>query len=378
MKTVWKNPWVRFIGLLILIYLGLRILYVIRGVLIPFSLAMIVAYIFDPVVDWLEARRIGKLKLSRGVAVGVLVAIFAAFVAGFVFIAIPNAVLTAKGWLDRQEFENIKEFLPEDWQLGVEDWLKSTPEQRRSVVSHLAADLLADQGAKDVVGQSLRTIALSTFAAIMWVFQFFLFFVVMIYLLLDIDRFRNRVVDALPLGYKDEILRIGGHIDANLKAFFRGQVVVVAVLSVIFTVGLWAVGCPFWYIVGITGGVGAFVPYFALASGMVPAIILSFAEHQQVWAPLAAAAVFAVGLAIDCVFVTPRIIGKRVGIHPVMVILSILVFGTLFGFLGVLFAVPIAAVVKVLVQELFAKYKASELYTGEEDAEPEPQPGGEP
>ncbi len=364
MKTVFRNPWVRFAGLLVLVYLAGRVVYAIRGVLITFSLALIAAYVLDPVADWLEGRRIGRSRLRRGMSVGLLAAVFAALVAVFLFVAIPNAVLTAKDWLETQRFENVKQFLPEGWQKGVETWLKSAANERRAIASRLVADLFSKGDGADAVGQSFRAIALSTLGAIVWIFQFFLFFVVTIYLLLDIDRVKERATDALPLPHRDEMLRVLRKIDASLKAFFRGQVVVVVVLSCIFTVGLGLVGCPFWYIVGITGGLGAFVPYFALASGMVPAVILSAAAHQDLLHPLLAAAVFAFGMAVDNVFVTPNVIGKRVGIHPVVIIFSILVFGTLFGFLGVLFAVPIAAVVKVLAEELFARYKTSPFYTG--------------
>ena len=195
---------------------------------------------------------------------------------------------------------------------------------------------------------------------------FFLFFVVTVYLLIDIDRVKKSVSDALPARYKPEILRIAGRVDQDVKAFFRGQVIVVMVLICIYTIGLGLIGCPFWYIIGITAGLGAFVPYFSLASGMVPAMVLSVAEDGNAWRVLIVAGLFAFGMTVDSVFVTPRVIGKRVGMHPVAIILSILVFGTLFGFLGVLFAIPIAAVVKVFVLELFARYKASALYSAEQ------------
>ena len=370
MKTVLKNPWVRFAGLLVLLYLGLRVLSAIRGVLIPFTLALIAAYIFDPVVDWLERKKIGRIKLRRGVAVGLLVGAFALLVALFLFVAVPSAVLSAKGWLEDQRFEDVKGWLPDQWRTGIEAWLKSTPDERRAIVSRVVADLSAREAVRDTVGQSLRAITLSTFEAVLWVFQFLLFFVVTIYLLIDLDRVRERAKDMVPLKHKDAILRITRQIDVNLKAFFRGQIVVVLALSAIFTVGLAIVQCPFWYIIGVAGGLGAFIPYFALASGMVPAMIVSAAKHGGVLHPLLAAAVFGIGLAIDNAFITPKVIGKRVGLHPVIIILSILVFGTLFGFLGVLFAVPIAAVVKVIVQELLVRYKASELYTGEPPSGP--------
>ncbi len=364
LKAVLRNPWLRFIGLLILIFIGLRVLYVIRGVLIPFCLAVIAAYIFDPVVDWLERRRIGPIAIGRRVSVGLLVTVFAAVIGLALFVAIPNAILAAREWLQSEKFDTVRQILPPEWQKGIETWVKSSPDERWLIVSRLITTLLTREGAPDAVTQSLHTILFSTFSAALWVFQFFLFFVVTVYLLVDIDRARDRVKDALPLRHKDEILRIAGHIDANLKSFFRGQMIVVLVDTVVFTAGLALVGTPFWYVIGIIGGLGAFVPYFALVSGMVPAIVLTFAQHQDVLHPAAAAAVFAVGLTVDSLFTTPHIMGKRVGVHPVIVILAIFVFGTLFGFLGVLFAVPIAAVVKVIAQELFVRYKASELYNG--------------
>jgi predicted PurR-regulated permease PerM len=122
-------------------------------------------------------------------------------------------------------------------------------------------------------------------------------------------------------------------------------------------------------VVGVVGGIGAFIPYFALAVGMVPAVVLSAAQHQDVLHPLAAAGVFAFGMAVDNLLVTPSVIGKSVGMHPVIIILSILIFGTLFGFLGIIFAIPIAAVIKVLFLELLARYKKSSLYS----AQPEGQ-----
>ncbi len=370
MKTVLKNPWVRFIGLIILIVVGVRVLHAIRSILVPFSLALVVAYIFDPVVDWMEERQIGRFRPSRGFCVCLLVCAAVAVVAGFALFAVPNAVQSLEDLITAKNMDSVVQVLPKNVREVVEE-LKNAegPAERQLIIQRLLGDLLASKGAASAVGEGARAVAVSAFAALMWVFNFFLFFVVTVYLLIDIDRVRDRVRDALPLAHKDEILRIAGRLDANLKAFFRGQCVVVMCLSLIFTVGLLIVGCPFWYLIGIAGGIGAFIPYFALASGMVPGMILAAAQYGNLGRPLAVAIVFGVGLAIDNVLITPKIIGKRVGMHPVVVILSILVFGTLFGFLGVIFAVPIAAVVKVLAAELFDRYKQSELYTGSEEGD---------
>ena len=370
MKTVFKNPWVRFIGLLILIVIGVRVLHAIRGVLIPFSLALVVAYIFDPVVDWMEQRRIGWFKPSRGFCVCLLVCVAAAVVVAFALFAIPNAVQSLEELITAKNMDRVVQILPKNVREVVEELRGAEgPAERQLIIHRLLGDLLASEGAAGAVGKGARAVAVSAFAALMWVFNFFLFFVVTVYLLIDIDRVRDRVRDVLPLAHKDEILRIAGRLDTDLKAFFRGQCVVVMCLSIIFTVGLLIVGCPFWYLVGVAGGIGAFIPYFALASGMVPGMILAAAQYGNLGRPLAVAVVFGIGLTIDNIFITPRIIGKRVGMHPVVVILSILIFGTLFGFLGVIFAVPIAAVVKVFAAELFDRYRRSELYTGTEEGD---------
>ena len=364
MKTVLKNPWVRFAGLLILIYLGFRVIHTIRGVLIPFSLALVAAYIFDPIVDWLETKQIRGIKLNRVAAVMALLSVLVIVAALFAFVAVPNAASSLGEVLSGENFDTVIQFVPENVRKVVEELRAAEPEKRKEIIDGLLGDLLQSEGTVSAVGKSARAVVFSALSAVLWVFNFFLFFVVTVYLLLDIDRVRDRVKDALPLQYKDEILRISSRIDVNLRAFFRGQCAVVGVLTLIFTFGLAIIGCPFWYIVGIVGGIGAFIPYFALAVGMVPAMILMFAKYGEPWAPLAAAAVFGFGLVVDNIIITPKIIGKSVGMHPVVIILSILVFGTLLGFLGVIFAVPIAAVVKVLVEELFVRYKRSELYSG--------------
>jgi len=374
-KAVLGNPWVRFIALLLLIFLALQILQVVSSVLIPFALALIAAYIFSPVVDWLESTQGGSFqlrkkgaaapgKLGRGVAVGVLVFAFVALIIIFLKIAIPNAIATMNKLLTAENMNQVVQILPKEPRAFVEKLRDAKAEQRTEMIKRLLGDLVESRAAADAIGQGARTVVVSTLTAIVWVFQFFLFFVVTIYLLIDIGRVRKWVDGALPLRYKPEIIRIARRIDLNIKAFFRGQVVVVSVLSIIFTIGLAIVGCPFWYVVGITGGLGAFVPYFWLASGMVPAMVLAAAAYQDWWHPIAAAVVFAIGSAVDNIIVTPKVIGKSVGMHPVIIILSIMVFGSLFGFLGMLFAIPIAAIVKVLFQELFQKYKQSELYTG--------------
>jgi len=350
---------------LLLIALGLRVLHQIRNVLIPFSLALIMAYIFDPVIDRMEAQKVFGVRLNRGLCIGLLLALFAVFLGLFATYAVTNIVNTTTELVNQEKVQKVISMLPEAQQQTYQGIVnEADPARRREKVQRLFTEFFAKDGRAEAAGEGFWAVLGALFTTTFWLFQFFLFFVVTVYLLLDIDRVQQVVRDALPLPHKQAIVRIAHKLDVNLKAFFRGQCVVVALLSLFFCLGLWMVGCPYWYILGITGGLGAFVPYFWMASGLVPAVILTWAKHGDAWHPLMAAAVFGLAQVLDSVLITPKVIGPRVGMHPVVIILSILVFGTLFGFLGVLFAVPIAAVVKVLSQELFARYKTSEWYTG--------------
>jgi predicted PurR-regulated permease PerM len=370
-RSVLRNPWLQALGVLLVIFALLSVLYLIRGVLIPFALALIVAYIFDPVVAWLDGRRVGPVRFNRGIAIALLVSVFVTLVLLFVFVAIPNAVLTAKAWIgdkgvdQQQQLNELLELLPAKTRVAVKNFIEAAPKERKEIASSVIGDLVSSgAGVRDQVGRSFRDVALALLDTIVWVFKFVLFFVVAVFLLLDVPKIRKRADEVLPRPYRAEIERVAGAVDLNLKSFFRGQCVVAASLGLIFTVGLGVVGCPFWYIIGPIGGLGAFVPYMPLAAGMVPAVIVSFAHHQDWLHPLLAAAVFGLGLTLDNVYITPKIIGRSVGLHPVFIILSLMIFGTLFGVLGVLFAIPIAAVLKVFVIEAFDRYRRSELYQG--------------
>ena len=152
-------------------------------------------------------------------------------------------------------------------------------------------------------------------------------------------------------------------IDSNLKSFFRGQMITCTILAVIYSVGLSIVGVPFALLIGILGGYGQIVPYMGTVIAIVPAVLLALIEFGDVTHPLLAATVFVVGQTLEGFVITPKIMGKTVGLHPVVIILAILVFGNLLGFLGILIAVPLAAVLKVILGEAVTRYRQSSLFS---------------
>jgi predicted PurR-regulated permease PerM len=191
-------------------------------------------------------------------------------------------------------------------------------------------------------------------------FSFVLFFVVMAYILVDLPALGGWIEGMLPWQYKEDILRIARAIDRDLRAFFRGQILVCSSMAVVYSIGLLICGVDFAILIGVATGLANVVPYLGLAVGLTPALLLSLVPYTGLLRPIGVVLVFAFGITLDGTFLTPRIIGRNVGLNPVVVILSVLIFGQLLGFLGVIFAVPLAAVTKVLFGELVAYYKRSQ------------------
>ena len=190
------------------------------------------------------------------------------------------------------------------------------------------------------------------------------FGVVMVYLLKDFDTTISKCKELLPVSKKEKISGIISKIDENLKAFFRGQMTVCAILSIIYGIGLTIIGVPMSFLLAILGGFGNMIPYVGIGFGLVPAIILAFIQFQDITHVLLVGLVFGIGQFLEGTVITPKIVGTKLGLHPVAIILAILICGQILGFLGLLLAVPIASVVKVLIDEGIVKYKDTKLFKG--------------
>jgi len=170
--------------------------------------------------------------------------------------------------------------------------------------------------------------------------------------------------ELLPASKKEKISGIISKIDGNLKAFFRGQMAVCAILSIIYGIGLTIIGIPMSFLLAFVGGFGNMIPYVGIGFGLIPAIILAFIQFQDITHILLVGLVFGIGQFLEGTVMTPKIVGDKLGLHPVAIILSILICGQILGFLGLLLAVPIASIVKVLIDEGIVKYKNTKLYKG--------------
>ncbi|RJP72660.1 MAG: AI-2E family transporter [Candidatus Abyssobacteria bacterium SURF_17] len=358
MGQLWNNIWFRLLVILGFTALFLWLCYELRQILIPLMLAFIVAYIFSPLVDSLERR-----KIPRIATIAALLVLILAMVVGSLLVVIPRLVHEAAEVVHalQENFPSIQSRLQEAFEkFSGSSWAAKLTTNLDSVLATLKENLpqILQSAQKVLTGALTRT-----FGVAGYIVNFLLFAVVSVYLLKDFNSVTEKAGELIPLRHKDSILSIVRKVDANLKSFFRGQIAVCTILAGIYLVGLTIVGVPFALPIALVGGYGQIVPYLGTALGIVPAMLLALIEFADFVHPLAALAVFAVGQLLEGTVITPKIMGEKVGLHPVVIILAILVFGKLLGFLGILVAVPLAAALKVLVAEAVMRYKQSSLFS---------------
>jgi len=340
-----------FLGLLILC--GWLVM-MLSNVLTPFFIAALLAYLGDPLVDRLE-----KYRMSRTVAVCAVFGIFllTALILLLIFIPMLSAQLVSL-------FEKMPSYL---------DRLQSSMELLLQRVG-LSADMInlntvktalqdywseAGKMAGDVMGYMTR----SGMVLLQWLTNLVLIPVLTFYLLRDWDDLVARFRELLPRKHADKIIRISGECDDMLAGFLRGQLMVMLSLSIIYSIGLSFIGLDLALLLGVIAGIVSFVPYLGLVVGIALAGLAAYLQFQE-WLPvLMVVLVFSFAQAVEGMFLTPRFVGERIGLHPVAVIFAVMAGGTLFGFVGVLLALPVAAVVMVLLRHAHNRYLNSHLYS---------------
>lgn len=234
---------------------------------------------------------------------------------------------------------------------------------------------------KDAGSSLIRLLGLvgDTFLrSFLFIGNFVLFAFVAIYLLKDYDHIVAACDDLVPHRYRKRTRRIMSSIDRQLRSFLRGQVTVCCCLGAMYAIGFLIAGAPFALLLALLGALGSFVPYLGLILTIGPAVILTMLHYGPVnWHVGAVLATFVISQFLEGNFLTPRIVGSQVGLGPVWVILAIMVFGSTLGFAGLLLAVPIAAVLKVLLGEAMHNYRTSDFFSGiDEDDDDAPDSGG--
>lgn len=343
--------WLASLAVLVLL------LVLLRDVLLPFVAALALAYLLDPLADRLE--RLGMRRLTATVVI--LIVFLLIFVLGLVLLA---PVLT-------QQLAGLVARLPADAaKLQALIMERGAPLIERFGGEKLAQDAQNSLGnlvgeATSWVGGLLKSLWTGG-TAIIGVFSLLVLTpVIAFYLLVDWDRMCATVDGWLPLEHRETIRALLREMDTAIAGFLRGQALVCLLLGTFYALGLSLVGVNFGALIGIISGFLSFIPYVGSLTGLVLSVGVATVQFWPDWTwPLATLAVFAVGQFIEGNILQPKLVGDSIGVHPVWLMFALLAFGSLFGFVGLLLAVPLAAVIGVLCRFALRQYLASNIYHG--------------
>ena len=336
----------------------LVLMWLLGDQILPFVLGGAIAYFLDPVADRLE-----RMGASRAVAVAIITLVALMIFAIMALLVIPTLVQQAVNLFNvaPQVFKNLQGFLTDRFPEIVDN----ESVLRQSLQS--VGETIQSKG-----GQLLESVLTSAASVINVVVLLVIVPVVAFYLLYDWDRMVAEVDTLLPRDHAPVIRRLAREIDATLASFIRGMGTVCVILGTYYAVALMAVGLQFGLVVGAIAGLITFIPYVGALVGGALAIGLALFQFWGDWLSIGlVAGIFMLGQVIEGNILTPKLVGDSVGLHPVWLIFALSVFGALFGFVGMLVAVPVAAAIGVLARFAISQYKDSRLYRGlaEEDTE---------
>jgi predicted PurR-regulated permease PerM len=343
-----SQVWLAVIGLFI------AFVWLFKPILPPFLIGIGVAYLLDPVVNALTKR-----GLSRVSATGIVLVCFFAIVGTALAIAIPILGSQASDLVTKvPEYGKALNLLLNNTILPyIHSHVdNATFEKVKDSLGGASATVFTWVAgiARDVLTNSSSLLSLMSVAFIAPVVSF--------YLIRDWPSALSWINDNLPRKAAPVVTTLAKKIDDRIAAFFRGQGMVALSLAAFYSIGLTVVGLEFGFVIGLATGLLSFIPYVGLVIGVITATILAVVQFQTAGGVALVLAVFAAAQVLDNGFLTPKLVGERVGLHPVWVIFSVMGGGTIAGFPGVLLAVPVAAAIGVLVNYVMSRYKDSALY----------------
>ena len=364
MQQVSKNAKETFISKLnqsdffvwfVLFCLFCSMVYVLRSVLLPFVLGIILGYLFDPLADKFE-----KFGVSRTMAT-VLVFLLV------ILIAVPLVVLLFS--MINNQLSIFSQSAPQ--------YISSITQKIESIFKNLQQHFptLETENIGALVSQNISqtfklsgkiiTGLLKNGVAVVNIFSLILITpVVAFYMLRDWDVFVQKIKNLLPKKSKKDIQELFSSIDQSISGFLRGQLSVCVILGTFYGLSLNVIGLELGLLVGFISGVISFIPYIGSITGFVLSIILATSQYSGYTKLIEVIVIFLIGQFVEGNFLTPKLVGDKIGLHPVWVMFSLLAGGVLLGFLGLMIAVPVAAIIGILLRFGIKKYKKSQLYLG--------------
>ncbi len=335
------------------------LLYLLGNVILPFVLGGAIAYFLDPVAD-----RLQRMGLSRAAATGMITILAIVIFVVAVLLIIPALIRQTAALVETapELAQRLQAFLTE----RIPSLMDEDSTLRQSLMS--VGETIRERG-----GELVNTILSTAFSLLNIVLLMVIVPVVAVYLLLDWDNMIARIDALLPRDHALQIRQLASEIDRTLASFIRGQGTVCLIQGSFYAIALMLTGLQFGLVIGALAGLLVFIPYVGAIVGGVLAIGLALFQFWGEWHMIAiVAGIFVFGQVVEGNYLTPKLVGSSVGLHPVWLIFSLSAFGALFGFVGLLVAVPVAAALGVVARFAVRRYQESHLYTGDEGPDPSP------
>ncbi len=333
-------------------------LWLLGPVLTPFAVAAVLAYMLTPLVDRLDSLCRGRVP--RVLAVAVVELLFIVVMLAILLLIVP--ILVKEAPLMREQLPLLLD--------GLANWLKPLLAQLGVKVALDPVSIKAfvfkylNANVEDALGSLVSSVRLGGSVAMAVLGNLVLIPVALFYLLMDWDRFIAQLVSLVPTRLRPGFDSFMGEADEVLGQYLRGQLLVMLIMAAFYAIGLSLFGLDLGLPIGLFTGLAMFVPYLGFGVGLVLAALAGLLQFASIKALVMVAVVYGIGQFVESLFLTPRLVGERIGLHPLAVIFALLAFGQVFGFVGILVALPASAVLLVAIRRIRDSYLASRLYQG--------------
>ncbi len=327
------------------------LVYYLRNVLLPFAIAMMLAYLLNPVVNLLC-----KYLKKRPLAVATTLLLSVALLTGAMYMILPKLI---------NEARNLYTLLNEKQILA--EWRNVFPDFAVQFIESIGTDdglssILNSGNINTIIEKiwpKLSVVFSKTFSLMNSILGGAVLLLYLIFIMLDYDDISNGIKKLIPTRYRDRSMEILSRFTAEMQKYFRGQIMIVLIVMVLYAFGFWLVELPLGVMLGLLVGALNIVPYLQIA-GFLPALLLCFVKAMEDGSPvwmviLPVAAVFVVVQILQDMIITPKIMGKTTGLNPAMILLSLSVWGKLLGFLGLIMAIPFTCLVRTYYSEYMIK-----------------------
>lgn len=334
------------------------LIYLLSPILAPFLFSAIIAYICSPLVDRFSDKRLGRFQLNRTLSSLLVLALVSGAFVLVLLIVVP---------LLQQELVTVVERLPKYFATAkerIEPWLQHHFHINLAIDSTQIQELITKnwKSAGNMLAPALVAVSSHGLALIGWLANLLLVPLVLFYLLRDWHVLMQKIADLIPRRWYAKTAEIAQEIDRMLAEFLRGQLSVMLAMSLFYSVGLWMAGLELAIPIGLIAGLLGFVPYLGIGIGMLLAALAGALQFNSLTEMIPLVVVFSLGQVLESFLLTPWLVGDRIGLHPVAVIFALLAGGQLFGFTGVLLALPVGAAIAVGLRHAKRRYQTSNLY----------------